>query len=122
MRSAEPAFARYYQLVAALQEHYSQRMNIGAELPGLAQAVGLESELAVTTETAVDPIRGGNELAPGTAEGQHLNGCVAASAGIKISSRESTSPTASCVLARAVVPICLLVSSSVPSAFRISSV
>jgi hypothetical protein len=40
-----------------MQAHYGQRMNIGALLPSLLAAAGLESQFAEVTETALDPMQ-----------------------------------------------------------------
>lgn len=44
LRSAHPAIQRYYDLVTALQAHYGQRFDVGAQLGDLLAAAGLDVE------------------------------------------------------------------------------
>lgn len=56
LRSADPVFARYYALVAAMQHHYGQDMRVGLRLAALAVEQGATSRLSRIIDTAVDPV------------------------------------------------------------------
>jgi SAM-dependent methyltransferase len=52
LESGDPIMARYYEHVAALQEHYGQATYIGGELPALAEAAGWQ-----LMQARVEPIQ-----------------------------------------------------------------
>jgi trans-aconitate methyltransferase len=54
MRSDDPTFARYYEHVAALQEHHRQDMKVGARLVALATDAGYHVEHAELAPVVLD--------------------------------------------------------------------
>ena len=57
MSSTDPAFRLYYRLVAALQEHYGQRLGIGRTLEAAVAGSGWNIEMSAVRELALPAAR-----------------------------------------------------------------